>query len=663
MKTRILVSIALLFPHALWAIIGGDFVSDDQIDNPASYNTVGIARTNGDNFKVFCSGSIIAQEYILTARHCTVDRDVETLRVLFHHDENTAADADYFSVAEKWEYKGEQHWQSEFPNNDVAILRLNRTIPRNYRPLNMTTSLQEKSLESLLQNDWLIAGYGNQNPQLGSIISGQNKWLGVELREYLNTTFFRHILFLQAPEGSGGCHGDSGGPVYRKVETSQGVHWEIAGMANGFDMAITDGSMHDTGDPDFPVIARCDSGEILYGFIGNYLSWIEDMTGLDFSATAPQRQKLDLSSVEKICQTALPSDSQWRTLKTLAIKVLDDRDPGESEREVLTNCARISELLLNRETLRLGQEDDLGGLEILRHLSSLRELSFDSVDVNSLDIESLAFQANDEGEKSFLSLLSFRNGDVENIEQIMKFADAFKVEQLRLPSNKIDSLAGIENFESLISLDLANNQVDDLQGIESLNTLEELTLTNNLVSNIAPLKSLGNLKSLRLRRNFIETLELASFAGRLRALDISYNPVSELSGLLGHRAQMQVLNLSHTSLGGAQLEKEISQLGQLKELELAQLQLNSSGFLAQLNSLERLNLLGTGLNEVTAFEEGRHAHLRWLNLSRNNLVDLRPLRKLSSLSTLWPLGNPVDPQLCPQGDGPRILQSWCQRLQ
>ncbi len=635
------------------AIVGGQFVTEDDQESPAYFNTVALARVEGNHFRVFCTGSIISDRHILTARHCTLNRDHQDLRILFAHDAELAAPEDYRQVSQKWEYDGAAHWGAEFPNHDIAALEIEGSVPFPYRALPIATQINPDADQALL-----ISGFGNQSARQGEIIAGRNKFLTVKLEEYLDSVFFRHLLYLRAELGSGACHGDSGGPAY----AFENGEWIISGVTNGFDLAITRGSLQDTGDPDFPVLAYCDRGEILYGAVNFYGTWIESVTGLNLGGVAPTREELDLSSLVRTCETIIPADREWRTLKSLALKVLSDRLPSETERDVLTNCQRLSELLTNKSELSFGAEDDLSSLSLFKYLSNLKRLNFNGFPIIKLDLESLRDL---NGHWPQLQFLDFSNSGLKNLEDIADFGRLFKPRSLRLDLNQLTELSGIESFEDLTELSASRNQISDLAPLSRLPLLEKIDLQANQLQDIETIFSLAQVKEVNFLSNQIAEVDLSQMQS-LRSVILSRNPITSLRGLENHVHSLEVLRLSGLSglVDLSNLDINFGKLTELRDLDLSNAKSlpRNPSLLKDLLKLERLNLANSSLENLAIFQESSLPKLQWLNIAGNNLQDLRGLIPYTSLQTLWLGANPVQKDKCPQDQGPALLQRFCKNL-
>ena len=185
-------------------IIGGETVSADDL---IAASTVMI--TDG-NF--ICTGSIIAQDIVVTAAHCTAAQ-AENLRIVFSRqmpdDLTTVTDTvhDIYGFVANPGWQGEQSTGAD--QHDIAIIRFKGNLPSGYH----AAALLSDSVTLTKGESVTLAGYGitSASPQTGA---GLLRKVDVQILKKLGKT----EEVLDQTEGAGACHGDSGGPAFVTVD-------------------------------------------------------------------------------------------------------------------------------------------------------------------------------------------------------------------------------------------------------------------------------------------------------------------------------------------------------------------------------------------------------------------------------------------------------------
>ncbi|MFN3696777.1 MAG: S1 family peptidase [Pseudobdellovibrio sp.] len=173
-----------------------------------------------------CTGSLIAPNLVLTAAHCVVDPELQSIAILFALSDkgltkeqvvyatNGTVNQEYDPSAEKTS----QH--------DIAILKLAQNAPSDFK---LATLPKTKSVPELKKGAVLsFAGFGITNAIVNKAItdaSGRTRILSLPskgsgtLRKVENivvTSVSADLkeISLDQSKGKGACHGDSGGPAF-----------------------------------------------------------------------------------------------------------------------------------------------------------------------------------------------------------------------------------------------------------------------------------------------------------------------------------------------------------------------------------------------------------------------------------------------------------------
>jgi secreted trypsin-like serine protease len=214
MKTLILSSLLVFCASAAHAgirdfIFGGSPV--DASDAVASTTVLITGHHLGTG--ILCTGSLIADDTVVTAAHCVVDVNVSTIRVIFTQNvtfsslmnDPEISDSDprvhqiYGAIADpSFKSSGDDR-------HDIAIIRFKGSLNAGYHP----AQIVDPSTELSTGEDVIVAGYGSQNPRQESS-GGQLRKAQVTIAQLLNSD----EMVVNQEKGQGVCWGDSGGPAF-----------------------------------------------------------------------------------------------------------------------------------------------------------------------------------------------------------------------------------------------------------------------------------------------------------------------------------------------------------------------------------------------------------------------------------------------------------------
>jgi len=223
------------------SIIGGDAVT---ADDPIGASAVWIYDQKRS---ALCTGTLIAENMVLTAAHCTNEDPTQLLIVFSLSLPQDGQPFDKSLVRQVVAGKTTDLWpnvtaQTKDTWGDIAVLRYDGTTPATAHPAAMLQGTQ------VLQKgtSMVLAGYGLTDGVKETQSTGLRK-VTVSLAGFISQSEF---AFDQS-NGKGACHGDSGGPAYVQVNGQ----WLVAGVT----------SRGGTGCVKFAV----------YTSVPTYLTWIQ----------------------------------------------------------------------------------------------------------------------------------------------------------------------------------------------------------------------------------------------------------------------------------------------------------------------------------------------------------------------------------------------------
>lgn len=159
-----------------------------------------------DKGGALCTATLIARDFALTAAHC-VDQGIVNNAVVIFADDIQDADREVVRVVEAEvprEWKETHSSGTDF--GDIAVVRLEGKLPRGYHPAH----LAPERLKLERGGQVVLAGYGIANARRHTG-AGQLRQTTVKV---LEPELGKTEMIFDQTQGSGACHGDSGGPAF-----------------------------------------------------------------------------------------------------------------------------------------------------------------------------------------------------------------------------------------------------------------------------------------------------------------------------------------------------------------------------------------------------------------------------------------------------------------
>jgi len=277
-------------------IVGGNPVNGTTI--PTGNNTVAILLPLNSFETILCSGTIVANNLILTAGHCFDNVDQNNTSpgvVVFSNSFSNYTSSNSVNI-NCWQRTSNYIPCSVDDSyncilNDIAWVKINGTIKSGYSSVSI---LSNPTTISNTETKTMI-GFGdyndsNGNTTLKNAVSVSSVTFPDTLPSGAASSFdsytfsgaYENYLTVIGPDtGKGTCEGDSGGPVY----VQRGGNYILAALTQGSNSLL---SPHPTTtSPPYSFntsqYASCSDGYGVYTTIGNYVNWIQSSSGVTLS--------------------------------------------------------------------------------------------------------------------------------------------------------------------------------------------------------------------------------------------------------------------------------------------------------------------------------------------------------------------------------------------
>uniref|UniRef100_A0A1A9WGI0 Peptidase S1 domain-containing protein n=1 Tax=Glossina brevipalpis TaxID=37001 RepID=A0A1A9WGI0_9MUSC len=238
-------------------------ITNGELAKPGQFKyQAGLKLAFGDKF-AWCGGTLLSNQWVLTAAHCTDGADGVTVYLGATDMLNENEEGQERIEVSKSNIIVHEHWDPNTLTNDISLIKL--PVAVKFNDYIQPATLPKKGQYSSYDGEMVWASGWGRDSDSATSVSQFLRYIEVPVLPRTDCTKFYigsvtdKMICISGKDGKSTCNGDSGGPlVYKEGDTNYVI-----------------------GATSFGIVIGCEKGwPGVFTRVTAYLDWIEETSGL-----------------------------------------------------------------------------------------------------------------------------------------------------------------------------------------------------------------------------------------------------------------------------------------------------------------------------------------------------------------------------------------------